>query len=173
MRIGGKVVAMLCCIASLACHTTPRSGSPEPGIELYAVATDSVREVLLSSAVHKIYAYRWAADRPFQLMIASKDTATAEQCLGGAGFDRLVQAVATTRVAKESEKRFEDGTPAWADVRLRDTTNLEPIEARIRIPEADSEPVVIQFRDRQYIVGIDAAVLQLAKSGCAELGRAK
>jgi len=74
-------------------------------------------------------------------------------------------------VIKESGKHFEEGTAAWADVRLRDTTNLEPIEARIRIPEANGEPVVIQFRDRQYEVRADAAALQTARSGCAALGR--
>jgi hypothetical protein len=88
-----------------------------------------------------------------------------------AGFERLLQALATVPVVRQSEKRFEVGTSAWADVRLRDTTNLEPIEARIRIPETDGEPVVIQFGDQQYVVRVDAATLHTAKSGCAELGR--
>jgi hypothetical protein len=169
MRAGFKAVAILCCVANLACHSQ-KSGWPEPGMELYSVAADSVREVLLSSPARKVYAYRWATDRPFQLVIASRDSATAEQCSAGPGFERLLKALATLPVVKESEKHFDDGTAAWADVRLKDTTNLEPIEARIRIPEANSEPVVIQFRDRQYVVRVDPSVLQTA-TGCAVLGR--
>lgn len=165
-----QTFALLCCVASTACRPVSKSAEPEPGTELYAVAMDAVSEVLISSPSHKIYAYRWTTDQPFQLMVASRDSASPEQCPGGAGFEQLLRAVATLPVVKESEKHFEDGA-AWTGLWLRDTTNLDPIEARIRIPEAAGEPVVIQYGNRQYVVRVDAAALQTAKSGCAELGR--
>jgi hypothetical protein len=143
MKRSVQTIAMLCCAASTACGSVSKSAGPEPGTELYAVATDAVREVLISSPSHKIYAYRWTTDQPFQLMVASRDGASPEQCPGGAGFEQLLRAVATLPVVKESEKHFEDGA-AWTGLWLRDT-NLDPIEARIRIPEAAGEPVVIQY----------------------------
>src|ERR1700722_16949866 len=118
-----QTVAMLYCAASSACRPQSKSVGPEPGTELYAVATDSVSEVLISSPSRKIYGYRWTTDRPFHLMVAASNAATDEQCSSGAGFDQLLRALATLPVVKVSEKHFDDGA-AWADVRLRDTTNL-------------------------------------------------
>ena len=72
-------------------------------------------------------------------------------------------------VGGESKVRFADG-PAWATVRLSDASKLEPIETRLRIPQGRSEPVLIQFEDRQYEVRVDAAVLLTANAGCNVLG---
>lgn len=169
MKRSVSAIAVLCFVSSLACRT--RSGGPEPGTELYAVSMDSVTEILVRSTSHKLYAYRWVAQQPFHLVIASDRAPTAEQCTGGPAFERLLQALVTVPVIGESKKDFKQGTTAWADVWLRDTTNLEPIEVRIRIPEANDEPVVIQFEDRQYVVGVDPSVLHTAAAGCDELGK--
>lgn len=171
MKRRAEAAVILWCAASLACRPQPNSARPEPGAELYAVSVNSIREVLLSSSTRKIYAYRWASDLPYQLVIASREGVTAEQCSGGLGFERLLQILASVPVVEESERRFEEGTAGWVDVLLRDNTNLEPIQARIRIPEVNGEPVVVKFGERQYKVRVDAWVLRTAKSGCAELGR--
>lgn len=169
MKTRVTIVGLLCGALLWGCHSDPKSGKPEPGTELYAVAPESVREIVISLPLHKIYAYRWATDQPFQLVVASRAAAQAEQCSGGAGFQRLLQTLATMPIIKESEKHFEEDTEAWADVQLRDTTQLDPIAARIRIPQEKSEPVVIQFGDRQYLVQMDAQALRASQSGCAEL----
>src|SRR4051812_40436360 len=117
MSRGVKAVAFLILGASLGCRSQSKSVWPEPGMDLYSVALNSVEEVLISSSGHKLYAFRWQTDRPFQLVIASRENESAEQCAGGAGLERLLQALATVPVIKESEKHFRETTAAWADVR--------------------------------------------------------
>src|ERR1017187_2153254 len=158
MTIATKALVVLFCAATIACGPKLNSGKPEPGLDVYSVLPDSVTEFLVSSPTHKLYAYRWAANGQFHLVFASKSAGAAEQCSAGAQFDQLLRALTTVTVVKESERRFEVGTASWADVRLRDTTSLEPIEARMRIPEASGEPVVLQFQDRQYVVKVDPTV---------------
>ena len=156
---------LLMCIAmSSSCRSPEKSGTPEPGTELYAVAPDAITEVLISSQAHKIYAYRLNTDRPFQLVVASGEAPAAEQCSSGVGFARLLQAVASMPIVKKADKQFDERGADWTELRLRDTISLEPIEARIRIPRTNGEPVVIQFVDRQYVVRADPASLRMSRS---------
>lgn len=170
MGLAGNFIVVLSCAAFLSCGPQNKSRRPEPGMDLYSVAPDSVREVLVSSSAVKIYAYRWTSNQPFELIVASRPKATADHCTSGKGFDALLQALATAPVIEELAKQFEDGS-AWADVRLRDSTNLAPIEIRVRFPEAQGEPVAVLFQGHQYVVRMDTAGLKLSTMGCKGLSR--
>jgi hypothetical protein len=137
---------------------------------LFAIAPESVTELVFRSPARRLYAYRWTKDGPFQLVVAARESAAVEQCAAGPGFARWLRAVASVPVVKEVENRLDPAAADWADIELRDATSLEPIQLRIRVPSANSEPVVVQFESRQFVVGVDAAAVRTIASGCAVLG---
>jgi hypothetical protein len=164
-------VLLLCCGAAwTSCSSGPRSSAPEAGTELYAVAPESVNEVLFTSGAVKLFAYRWKPEDPFHIFVSSR-TGPPQQCTGGGQFQEWLKAVSRLPVLRETDQRFEPGSPEWGDLRLRDNTQLEPIDVRLRLPSSDREPVVIQVDDRQFLVDVNAAVVRRAASGCADIGR--
>ena len=151
-----------------ACRHDARG--PEPGMELYAVAPDSVREVLLSSGDRKLYAFRWRAGEPFRLLVATRGDSVVQRCTAGPGFARWLAAVSRLPIRDSLPRARERDAGEWADLELRDASALEPITARLRLPVAASDPVVVRVDDRDWAVDVDAAALRDVRGGCASLG---
>jgi hypothetical protein len=152
------------------CRRDRDDGAPEPGTDLYAVAPETIREVTFSSPDHKLYAYRWAAGDTFHVVIATRGTAAAEQCAAGEGFARWLSTVARMPITRELDGRVDSAAAEWADLRLRDATQLEPIDVRLGVPIAAGGPTVIQYGDKQYEVEMDSTALRSVRAGCPALG---
>jgi hypothetical protein len=155
-----------------ACGQGRQAAAPEPGTELYAVAPASIDEVVLSSPDRKMLAFRWAPDTVFQLVFAARGRPETERCAAGDGFRRWLTAVSSMPVDQRLERPFEPAGAGWVHLRLRDTTQIGPIDVRLRIPSAGDEPVVIQAGEHQYRVNVDAAVLRTIESACRGVGAA-
>lgn len=154
----------------LACGERGGGGAPEPGTELYAVAPETVREVVFSTPDHKLYAYRWAPSDSFQLVIATRGKAEVEHCVAGAGFTPWLAAASRMPVARKLDRRLDAASTKWADLQLRDASQLEPIDVHLHLPSAAGEPTVVQYGTEQYAVDVNAAALQTVGSGCGGLG---
>ncbi|HYU09953.1 MAG TPA: hypothetical protein VEK77_11300 [Gemmatimonadales bacterium] len=159
-------------IVAAGCRSEQEGRAPEPGTELYAIGPADVSEVVLTALDHKLYAYRWSPADPFQIVVATRGRTEIERCVAGDGFQRWLTAVARMPIQHELDSPFDPRGAEWMDLRLRDTTALEPIDVRLRVPSASDEPVVLQSGTRQYAVDLDAAALRRARSGCAALGAA-
>src|SRR5688572_25293408 len=154
------------------CGSGPDDRAPEPGTELYAIDPADVSEVVFTGPDHKLFAYRWSPAGTFQIVVATRGRAEIERCAAGDGFQRWLTAIARMPVQRDVDRPFDTRGAEWADLRLRDTTGLEPIDVRLRVPREGDEPVVLQSGMRQYAVEVDAAALRTARSGCAALGTA-
>jgi hypothetical protein len=152
------------------CSQRPGEGLPEPGTDFYAVSPDTVTEVLLSTGLYKLFAFRWSPGDRFQLVVSLKGKAV-EQCQAGPPFENWLKAVTRMPVVRQIDRPFDAESQNWGNLRLRDNTRLEPVEVRLRIPSAGSEPAVIEVGTRQFIVDLNAAILGTASSGCRALGR--
>lgn len=157
-------------IALIACDDARDERKPEPGMELYAVAPETVREVIISSPGYKLYAYRWTPDDAFHVLIATRGRSEVEQCTAGEGFSRWLVAASRMPIAKKLDRRVDSASEEWADLQLRDSSQLDPLDLRLHIPSAPGEPAVIQFGTDQYTVDVDVPMLRSARSGCATLG---
>ena len=164
-RTASKCVLVLSWVLALGCR---RGGAPEPGTEFFAIAPDAVTEVTYSSDARKLYAYRWRPEGPFQVFVGRRGAA-AEQCAGGEGFARWLRALSRVPVLRELDSKVGAESGEWAEVRVRDASRLEPAEMTLYVP-AGAGPVVLAFKDRQYVVGVDAAAVRSLASGCATLG---
>lgn len=166
-----SVRPLLClAIAAAACDSAQEGGAPEPGTELYAISPDDVSEVVFTAPEHRLYAYRWSPTDTFQIIVATRGRTEVERCAAGAGFQRWLTAVARMPMERKLDRPFEPRGAEWTDLRLRDTSDLEPIDVRLRFPVANDEPVVLQSGAHQYAVAVDAVALRSARSGCAALG---
>jgi hypothetical protein len=156
-----------------ACDSDRQAPAPEPGTDLYAVAPGAIHEVLLTSPERKMLAFRWTPDTVFHLVFAVRGRPGVEQCRAGDGFDRWLAAVSRMPVRARLHVPI-DPRSGWVSLQLRDTTQLEPIDVRLRIPPGNTEPVTIQSGspDQQYSVDVDATVLRSIESGCGALGAA-
>jgi hypothetical protein len=128
--------------------------------------------VLFSSADRRMLAFRWTPDTLFQLVFVARGRPDAERCTAGAGFLRWLTAVSSMPIRRRLERAGDSAGAGWVDLRLRDTTRLEPVDVRLRIPPAEGEPVVIQVGTQQYDVDVDAAAVRSIGLGCAALGAA-
>ncbi len=165
------VIAGLTPVLVAACDSERQASAPEPGTELYAVAPGAVDEVLFSSAEKRMLAFRWTPDSVFQLVFVTRGRFDAERCAAGDGFQRWLTAVSSMPIGRRLERPFDPAGAGWADLRLRDTTRIEPIDVRLRLPSA-GEPVAIQFGAQQYSVDVDAAAVRTIESGCGAVGTA-
>lgn len=167
IRIG---VLAAWCLLTVACRSTgATSGQPEPGTQYYAMAPENIREVVFSSSERKLYGYRWSASEPFNIYTGGRG-ANPEHCTSGDGFTRWLNAVATIPVQSVANDTV---AGEWTEVQLRDATTLEPNNATLLIPASQTDPVLMRFGDRQYVVGVNAAELRSVNSGCSVLGAAK
>lgn len=158
------------CVFAVGCRSTGTvAGQPEPGTEYYAVAPETIREVVFSSSDRKLYAYRWSASESFYIYTGGRGT-NPEQCTSGDGFTRWLNAIATIPVRAVVDKTV---AGEWAEVRLRDATNLEPNDVTLLIPASQSDPVLMRFGQQQYVVEVNAALLRSVNSGCSALGGVK
>jgi hypothetical protein len=165
-----RMVLVLSGVAAIACTKDRDEGAPEPGTDLYAIAPETVREVVLSTPDRKLYAYRWAPDDTFHIVVATRGSAEAEQCIAGEGFARWLAAASRMPIGKKLDRQVDSASGEWTDLQLRDASQLEPIAVRLHIPSAPGEPAVIQFGADQYSVDADGPMLRSASSGCATLG---
>jgi len=168
----GWVVIATGCLSATCGHRQSAEMRPEPGLEFIAVTPDTVREVTVSSKRLKLFAYRWTAGGRFQVVLGQPGT-PPEQCLSGDGFDRLLTVLARVPVRAEHRRSGHELGREWVDVRLRDASVLEPIDMTIALPGPSGEPVLLAFRDRHYVVDMDAQTLGTMTSGCAALGGGK
>ena len=169
MRLSRRLAVLLAGgLLGTACRHDARG--PEPGMELYAVAPDSVREVLLSSGDRKLYAFRWRAAEPFRLIVATRGDSVVQRCTAGPGFTRWLAAVSRLPIRDSLPRARDLDAGEWADLELRDASVLEPITARLRLPVGPSDPVVVRVDDRDYSVDVDGAALRDVRAGCAALG---
>jgi hypothetical protein len=157
--------ALLVVVSILAASCGAEPPSPEAGTDLYAVAPDVVVEVLYSSPETKLFAYRWTPAEPFRVTLAVSGRAP-EYCEGGEPFTRWLRAVTSIPIRSELEKPLEPGGPQWADLRLKDTSALEPNEVTLRIPDSDTEPVVARVGERQFAVAVEARALRAVRWIC-------
>ena len=144
-------------------------GQPEPGTQYYAMAPENIREVVFSSSERKLYAYRWSASEPFNIYTGARGK-NPEHCASGDGFTRWLNAVATIPVKVVANNPV---AGEWTEVQLRDATTLEPNKATLLIPASQTDPVLMRFGDRQYVVEVNAAEFRSMNSGCAALGAEK
>jgi hypothetical protein len=166
-------IAVLIPAVGLACDSEREGSAPEPGTELYAVEPGAIEEVLFSSPDRKMLAFRWTPDTTFQLVFATRGRPDTERCAAGDGFRQWLAAVATIRVGRQLDRPFDPSGGGWADLRLRDTTQIDPIETRLRVPPSGGEPVVIEFGAQQYSVEANAAAVRTITSGCSAFGAAR
>lgn len=160
----------IACSSAIGCSPNADSDAPKPGTELYAVAPETITEVLVSSGDHKLLAYRWSASEPFHLMIASRSKPAGEHCLAGDRFAGWLQSVSTARITREASPAVDRKAPGWTHVRLRDRSSLDPIDVQLHIPPSDTGPVVLAHGDKQFIVDMQAVVIRRAVLGCKDLG---
>lgn len=169
-RLWVLVVVALFGGAFIGCAKDRDGGAPEPGTELYAVAPETVREVEFRTPDRKLYAYRWAPEDTFHIVVATRGSAEAEQCTAGEGFTRWLAAVSRMPIGKKLDRQVDSATGEWTDLQLRDASQLEPIAVHLHIPSAPGAPAVLQFGADQYSVDADGPMLRSASSGCATLG---
>ena len=124
----------------------------------------------MTSASHRLYAYRWSTDQTFNLLVAKRGAETAQQCRAGAGFDRFLASVSRLEVVKEIPS-LAPPDAEWAELRIVDTTSLEPVDAKIHIPPQRGAPVIVAIDDKQFTVAADAEALRLVATGCSGLGQ--
>lgn len=163
-------IILLCCSMNPACRADRRGrDGPEPGTEFFAIAPETVTEVLYSSSERKLYAYRWTSTEPFHVAVGQRG-ARPEQCMGGEGFMRWLRALARVPVTRELKPALDMTKGEWANVQLWDTRPLEPNGLTLRVPTATGEPVVLVFEQRQFIVDVNPVALRSVMPGCAALG---
>lgn len=141
---------------------------PQPGTALYAVATENILELTLTSADRRVYAFRWALDEPFQIL-SVRPGADAERCRAGEGFARVLAAVSRLDIVAEEAGRLDQDDRNWARLSIADSSGLDPVTTRLRIPSGD-EPVLVLVADRQFSVGAKPDTLRLLTVGCQGLG---
>ena len=161
-------------LLALAAACGPGRDSPtaEPGTELYATSPGAVDEILFSSRERKMLAFRRTPGAPFELLFVNAGDAGVERCAAGDGFQRWLTAVSSLPIARRLDPPVDARASGWADLRLRDSTGMEPIDVRLRIPPADQDSVVVRVDAQQYVADVDATVLRSVVSGCRALGAA-
>jgi hypothetical protein len=157
---------LFCCGMLAACGTEPTEYEPDPDIELYAVAPETVTEVLFSSPDRKLYAYRWSPQGTFEVMIASPD-GRLDHCVAGSSFLSWLHSIAHmspldgTTTPSTSEMYSER-----IDIVLRDESDLDPVHVRLLVPSTGSEPAVAEFHSKTFAVDTDLATLRNIESVC-------
>lgn len=159
-----------CCAAALGCssRSPSRAGA---GSELYAVAPDSVTDIVFTSASRKVFAYRFQAGQPMVVVTADVKAAAPETCSGGPEFQRWFETLSQMRVASHVNKPVDALDPGWATVMLRDATVLEPVLVRVLVVGGPKPSVIAEYAGQRYVVATDAAALDSSRLSCATLGR--
>lgn len=137
---------------------------------MYAVSAEDLAEVTLSAPDRKLYAYRWDAQRPFTLLVASRTEPRTTACEAGPGFSRWLDAVTQVPIVRPVATDTPDPAGSWAELRLRDASTLEPITVDVLLPAADTGRMVVRVGGRRYLTGVEAGVLRTVDGGCASLG---
>ena len=163
------VCLAMACLAS-ACGRAV-STQPEIGSDLYAVAPESVIEVLLSGSEESLWAHRWRKSDRFSLVFARRGSPKPETCSAGPGFDAWLQSLSRVTIVRSQTSKVSEAGEGWFDVRLKDDLTLEPIETHLRLPTAADKSAVVAVAGKQFLVTLGSAGeppdLRL---GCAALG---
>jgi len=148
----------------------------KPGTEVFAVEAGKVIEVAYRSAALLLIAHRWEGGGKFTLICLEKKQPRPSSCLAGPGFDLVLQQLTSlklrrTLTAREAEEYWRSNPKtSWAEVVIRDNSELEPFQALIKPVAGSPQEAVVRFHGATYIVGLDERVFQLIAGGCKSLG---
>jgi len=148
----------------------------KPGTEVFAVEPSRVMELTYRSSTLQLIAHRWEAGGRFTLICLKKGQARPLICPAGANFDQVLRQLTSLRLrrtlpAKEAEDYWrKNPRPDWAEMGIRDNSQLEPFTALIKPVEGSPQEAVVRFGGATYIVELDAKVFQLLAGGCKTLG---
>jgi hypothetical protein len=140
----------------------------DPGF-YYEIDPDIVREVVFSSADLKLFAYRWAPDDNFHLVVLRPGEADIERCDAGETFRKWFDMITRMPIGRKLEQPVDPKAGNWAILELIDASVLEGAESRLRLPATAGEPMIWQFGPDQYPVEWDTAAFAGLQSGCAGL----
>jgi hypothetical protein len=140
----------------------------DPGF-YYEIDPDIIREVVFSSADLKLFAYRWAPDDNFRIVVLRPGEADIERCDAGETFRKWFDMITRMPIGRKLEQPVDPKAGNWAILELIEATVLEGAESRLRLPATAGEPMIWQFGPDQYPVEWDTAAFAGLQSGCAEL----
>ncbi|MCX5892722.1 MAG: hypothetical protein NTW80_07080 [Deltaproteobacteria bacterium] len=147
-----------------------------PGTEVFAVDSSRVIEVAYRSPALVLIAHRWEMGGKFTLVCLEKKQNRPSSCLAGPSFDLVLRQLTSlklrrTLTARQAEDYWrKNPRPAWAEVVIRDHSELEPFQALVRPMEGSPQEAVVRFNGATYIVALDHQVFELIAGGCKTLG---
>jgi hypothetical protein len=157
----------------------PQNGggqSLRAGTEVFAVDPNLVLEVSYRQATVQMMAHRWHSGDPFSLIFWEKDQPRPSSCLAGEGFARVLKELTSLRLrrtldARQEEEYFrKDPLRSWAELRIRDTSALEPFRALVLPLAGPATGALVHFHGSTYLVDIKDQVFELISGGCKTLG---
>jgi hypothetical protein len=154
------------------------AGAPalKAGTEIFAVDPGKVIELSYRSTSLLLIAHRWEVGGRFTLICLAKQQDRPRSCPAGKGFALVLNQLTSlklrrTLTAGQAEEYWrQNPRPAWAEVVIRDNSELEPFRALLKPLAGSPREAVVRFNGATYIVGLEARVFQLIAGGCKALG---
>ena len=144
----------------------------EPGV-FYAMGSNLVTGVLVSTSDYKLYAYRWDTDQSFRIMVVRPRQNTIEGCKAGPAFTEWLGMVTTLVNGHKLERPVKGDPTGWTTLELITNNEFEGEETRLFLPHTPNEPIVAEFYGLpgQYTVNWAPTSFAAIQSGCRGMGQ--
>jgi hypothetical protein len=145
------------------------------GDEVFAVEPNLVLEVSYRTWTHKVIAYRWDVGEKFTIFSAQKEGRKHNACIGGENLDFILRQFTSLKFRREidalSAETYLRVNPmrSWAELVIRDNSELEPFQAMISRVEGSSNEALIRIGSSTYVVAIERRAFDLIANGCKSL----
>lgn len=152
------------------------SGRPlKEGTEVFAVDPGKVLEVSYRTSSMRLMAHRWDIGDRFTIIFMEQSRSRPAICPAGQGFETVLKQLTSLKLrrtlpAGEAQACLRrKPLNSWAEVVIRDNSELEPFRALIMPLAGSSTEALVHFHGATYIVSLEAKVFQLISGGCKSL----
>lgn len=173
----GRQALTLLLASTCLCGGCSFSSPPKlhAGEEMVAVDPAHILEVSYRSQAHRMIAHRWNLTEPFEVTFEKLEGKTFERCTAPETFPDVLRTITIIRVKSVLQQRearqLMESNPIghWAELNIRDNTNLEPIYIRLLSSAKPTDETFARRDEFPEIVTIHGRVLELASMGCRGL----
>ena len=154
-------------------HQSANTADVGPGEEVFAVDPGSVLELSFRSDRSRLLAFRWKTADPFDIVFAAADGRPLERCIVGKGFEEVLGGFTTIRVRRVlREPSLSAAGPRrqWAELFVRDNTELEPFRIEL-LASGESQEILGRIDQTIYVLETDRRLLDVVNAGCSALGK--
>jgi hypothetical protein len=159
----------------IAFHRDALSQGLKPGDEVFAVNPSLVLEVSYRTSAHRVIAYRWDIGEKFTVFAAHKEGRRQTACIGGGNLKFILGQFSSLKFRREidaaSAEAFLGAKPGktWAELVIRDNSELEPFQALITPVEGSSNEALVHIGSSTYAIAMERRAFDLMSSGCKSL----